>query len=739
MRFAIPLSNVTEAHRPFVGGKAHALAMMSRVGMTVPDCLCITTGAYAAYIGATGIDGRIGLELNRKKFEDMRWEEIWDASLRIRNIFLRTPLPRDLEEDLAASLAAVFPHEQPVVVRSSAPGEDSAQMSFAGLHESYVNVRGVAAILDHIRLVWASLWSDRALLYRKELGLDIRQSTMAVVVQELAAGERSGIIFTMSPEQAGQAVVEAVHGLNQGLVDGTIEPDRWLIDRESGKIVSHRVAVREQWIVPSPSGVSSEPLPGDRARRPPLVTAEVRKVFTMGKRAERAFGAPQDMEWCFRGNLLFTLQSRPITRGASSDGGDERPWYLTLHRSFENLKVLWRKVEDEVIPGMERDGAALKAVDPGKYDDPDLAGEIERRQNILREWNDAYTQYCIPFAHGMRLFGQIYNDTVKPSDPFEFMDLLGTDRLAGLDRNRMLQDLASLVEADDLLRRNLDQGIINEAGDASFWQGVDEVIGRFGLGTATSAEGNRDEQRQKIGTLVIEMARGQGRQREKKADGQAVSRDDEHFLGFFSGDERSFAENLLELGRASYRLRDDDNIALGKVEAAVARALEEGRRRLDGRGFPETDGLDGDEIVKALRDPVYRPALREGMPTKPGQRDGRIRARQIVGQPASPGIATGTARVIVDPGLLFDFKAGEILVCDAIDPNMTFIVPLAAAIVERRGGMLIHGAIIAREYGIPCVTGIPGATEMIRTGDHVTVDGYLGIVIIGRRGTGVRS
>ena len=108
-----------------------------------------------------------------------------------------------------------------------------------------------------------------------------------------------------------------------------------------------------------------------------------------------------------------------------------------------------------------------------------------------------------------------------------------------------------------------------------------------------------------------------------------------------------------------------------------------------------------------------------------------VKARQIVGQPAGPGIATGKARVILDASSLFDFKSGEILVCDAVEPNMTFVVPLCAGIVERRGGMLIHGAIIAREYGLPCVTGVPNATTLIRTGDPLTVDGYLGIVIIG--------
>lgn len=80
----------------------------------------------------------------------------------------------------------------------------------------------------------------------------------------------------------------------------------------------------------------------------------------------------------------------------------------------------------------------------------------------------------------------------------------------------------------------------------------------------------------------------------------------------------------------------------------------------------------------------------------------------------------------------FNFQKGEVLVCDSLDPNMTFVAPLCAAIVERRGGMLIHGAIIAREYGIPCVTGIPNATEVINTGDTITVDGFLGIVTVGK-------
>ena len=104
------------------------------------------------------------------------------------------------------------------------------------------------------------------------------------------------------------------------------------------------------------------------------------------------------------------------------------------------------------------------------------------------------------------------------------------------------------------------------------------------------------------------------------------------------------------------------------------------------------------------------------------------RDRQLVGHPAGPGYARGPARVVRKTADLFALRTGEVLVCDAVDPNMTFAIPLASAVVERRGGMLIHGAIIAREYGIPCVTGVPDAVHRIRTGDTVSVDGYLGIV-----------
>jgi pyruvate,water dikinase len=141
---------------------------------------------------------------------------------------------------------------------------------------------------------------------------------------------------------------------------------------------------------------------------------------------------------------------------------------------------------------------------------------------------------------------------------------------------------------------------------------------------------------------------------------------------------------------------------------------------------------DAARIASALREGGAPASIRpEPTEERSVREDFHLRPRQLIGQPAGPGVCTGRARVIQDPSDLFQFKSGEILVCDAVDPNMTFVVPIAAGVVERRGGMLIHGAIIAREYGLPCVTGVADAAKQIRTGDTITVDGFLGIVILG--------
>ena len=164
-------------------------------------------------------------------------------------------------------------------------------------------------------------------------------------------------------------------------------------------------------------------------------------------------------------------------------------------------------------------------------------------------------------------------------------------------------------------------------------------------------------------------------------------------------------------------------------------AVNEARLRLlDDRNL-SLDTEDPEEVIKALSDKNYQPKAQTTIRIhEEDAAPDTLRARQLTGQPAGPGISKGPARVILETSDLSEFKSGEVLVCDAVDPNMTFVVPLATGVVERRGGMLIHGAIIAREYGLPCVTGVADATLLIKTGDQLTIDGYLGIVTIGQTG-----
>ena len=691
-----------EADRPRAGGKAWALSRLAREGFSVPRGAVVPVEAYRAYVGPTGLGERILLELNRKPFESMRWEEMWDAALRIRNLFLKTPIPDGLHAALLSEIEKRF-GERPVAVRSSAPGEDSAGASFAGLHESFLNVRGAVSILEHIRLVWASLWSDGALLYRQELKLDVAESAMAVVVQEMAAGDRSGVAFSKSPVEADASLVEAVWGLNQGLVDGTVQPDRWVLERSSGRLRQHFGAERLHSVKTAPEGTRREDLEPERRDRPPLEDPEVARVWSLSMEAEKRFGSPQDVEWTFSGENLLTLQARPVTAGAEGEAGS-RAWNLSLRRSFENLKVLRERIEKRLVPALVKEALDLSRTDVRKLDDAALAEVLGAREEAFARWDRVYWDEFIPFAHGARLFGQVYNDRVKPGDPFLFIDLLRPERMVGTDRNTRLEEAAGRLGRDPVLRAEVT--VFREGGDGTggteaFLEGVSADLGADTDLVLAGTEGMRT-----LAGFLLEMAAKPKGLRPETAGRKALEKE---FLDCFEGEERVFAEELMDLARASYRLRDEDNIYLGRVERLRNEAREETARR---RGEDPPGGA---------------PA-----PLKP--EPFTARPRQLLGQPAGPGLARGVARVVHAREDLLGFKAGEILVCDAIDPNMTFVVPLCSGIVERRGGMLIHGAIIAREYGLACVTGVPDATGLIRSGDIITVDGYLGIVVIHDQG-----
>jgi pyruvate,water dikinase len=441
MPFIFSLDTISEENRHLVGNKAFALSRMALNDMHVPDAVCVSTEAYNLFTEVTGLRAHILMELKRKRFEDLRWEELWDTALRIRNHFLHAAIPREISEELGVHLQASF-SEKPVCIRSSAPEEDAAGRSFAGLHESFVNINGVDSILKHVKLVWASLWSDAALLYRQELNLDTEQSSMAVIVQEMISGECSGVIFGSNPSNPAEAVIESVYGLNQGLVDGTVEPDRWILDGSTGTLRARFSPERNKVLAPSLSGAKLTALPASLKAIQPLNDRRVKEVFDLAKKAERLFGTPQDVEWTISEEILYALQSRAITTLSNGQDDDARPWYLSLRRSYENLRELAQRVDRELIPSMVEEAGTMADQDLSVLSDAALYDEIRRRAKITRKWVNTYRTDFIPLAHGLRLFGQMYNDIMSPSAPYEFMDLLANTEMKSIERNRMLSHMA---------------------------------------------------------------------------------------------------------------------------------------------------------------------------------------------------------------------------------------------------------------------------------------------------------
>ena len=730
-QWVVPLSEAANCPEELIGGKAAKLARAQSAGLVVPGGFCVTTIAYEEFIDGSGLAKSVAMELGRKPLESMRWEEIWDTALRIRSEFLRTDIPEHIRAAIRRAVNEM--HCKAVAVRSSALGEDSAGVSFAGLHDSVVGVMGEEAVLQAVRQVWSSLWSDAALLYRRELSLDPMRSRMAVLVQEVIVEDRSGVAFGQDPRklQTDCAIIEAVPGQCALLVDGSVDPDRWIIRRSSGELVEWRPGIRDK--------AASDPL---------LETGDLVQILELLGRVETLFGWAPDMEWTGRADRLTLLQARPITT-AESDKDDKRSWYLSLRPGAKRLNELARRVSEELIPELEEEGKLFAAEDLAAHNDEALADAVDCRVDSLHRWHKVYLEDFIPFAHGVRQLARYYNDAVRPQDPYEFVALLKKQDMLATQRNRAFAKLAGKLLANRTLKEHL-LAIVNRknqtpktdwiqtiqplrelSGGNEFIEELDQLIRDFMDITVGSRR--LIEQPDLILPTLLELTESaETSDGARKADELSQTDDLELRLLQAVGEERSDEANeVLRIGRLSWRLRDDDNLLVSRIESQLYRAAALGMERLCANGRLAKNGDLNEEAIPLICD-----ALRNGsrqsvelprnkVRISSHQNKASAKARQLVGQPAAPGLATGVARRISGPESFAGFRAGEVLVCDAIQPMMTHIVPLAAAVVERRGGMLIHGAIIARELGIPCVNGIVDVMDMLFDGDLLSVDGHL--------------
>lgn len=311
-RFVMSLDGIDQTHLAMVGGKGGNLGELSRIdGICVPAGFCVTTDAFARIISDDpSITERLD-QLSRLTAGDR--EAIRTITAEIREIIEAVAIPKDVASGISDALMRLGDRTA-YAVRSSATAEDLPTASFAGQHDSYLNVIGTSAILDHVSRCWASLFTERAVNYRARHGIDPRHVHMAVIVQQMVRPRVAGVLFTADPVTSNRKVssVEATFGLGEALVSGSANADVYTV--RDGVVVQASIAAKPVAIVAAPNGgtqqVTIEP---ERQQQPALTDAQVLELVSSGRRIEAHFGTPQDIEWCLVDDKFRIVQSRPIT------------------------------------------------------------------------------------------------------------------------------------------------------------------------------------------------------------------------------------------------------------------------------------------------------------------------------------------------------------------------------------------------------------------------------------------
>lgn len=307
----VALRDADRTQAPVVGGKGARLGEVSQLdGVRVPPGFCVTTHAYERCVaGAPAIPALLDA-LCRLHVDDV--EAIRAASAEIRGALERLPVPDDVAGPIEDAVAA-WGRDGDYAVRSSATTEDSPAASFAGQHDTFLNVAG-PAVLHHVRRCWASLFTQRAVTYRLRTGSDHRSSRMAVVVQRMVPADAAGTMFTADPLTSNRHIVSvaATWGLGEAVVSGVADADVYAV--RSGAIVDRSVAEKRRMVAPAPGGGTClRPIDADRRLRPALTDDQVVRLTALGQRIDAHFGHPQDIEWCLTGDAIDIVQSRPIT------------------------------------------------------------------------------------------------------------------------------------------------------------------------------------------------------------------------------------------------------------------------------------------------------------------------------------------------------------------------------------------------------------------------------------------
>jgi pyruvate,water dikinase len=333
------------ADRPVVGGKSASLGELTRAEVPVPPGFVVTTAAFEEFLASTDPRGEIRAEIAALDAHDP--VRVTRVSERIRERLLAAPVPRQIASSISENYRKLSKNGGgcPAAVRSSATCEDSATASFAGLQDTYLWILGEEELIGRVRACWASLYNSESITYRLRLGLPEEQLAMGVVVQQMIDALCAGVMFTRSPTTGDKSVIviEGSWGLGSCIVSGEVTPDRFVVNKVTGEIVSRNVSEKRMEHVPDRSGGGVRERVVDAERRSTACLADpvIGRLWQIARRVEQHYGNPQDIEWAVPRDsavpAVYLLQSRPETVWT---GREKPPAAKPAEKAFDHVIAL---------------------------------------------------------------------------------------------------------------------------------------------------------------------------------------------------------------------------------------------------------------------------------------------------------------------------------------------------------------------------------------------------------------
>jgi pyruvate, water dikinase len=362
-------NQVTMKNIEQVGGKGASLGEMVQNNFPVPNGFVVTSEAYFNFVKETNIQAKIIEHIDSIDVENT--QDLERKSKEVRELIKETPMPLDIKSEIMSNYDLLNIQENNsantlVAVRSSATAEDLPDASFAGQQDTYLNVFGKTELLKSVINCWASLFTARAVYYRKKQGFNTEKVGLCAVIQKMVQSNVSGIMFTADPTgDLNKIIIEAGFGLGETVVSGSITPDNYIIDKKNMQKIENKKINKQEFMLTREQGQNLEIKLGEgKSQMQKLDDEKIIELAEIGYRIEQHYKKPMDIEWAMEGNKLYIVQARPIT---------------TLNLDKENLAGKEKAIEE--VKQLEKEGTSVLleglSASPGI-----ISGKVKIAQNI---------------------------------------------------------------------------------------------------------------------------------------------------------------------------------------------------------------------------------------------------------------------------------------------------------------------------------------------------------------------